>query len=138
MPKALGTSIRQSMIFKYGLTHITHLVVFFSFESNLGIANVILALNQTNLQTGWLGIVSRASIVIHCPLQKCLQGLKNSNDQLTIVQRRSKCKVELQGHSLIMSRVAVIVFLLLPRRQKHFIESPLFISFGINSRPFTS
>ena len=97
-----------SMIIKYAPPHITHLVEFFSFECNLWIVNVILALNQTNLQTTWLGIVSHASTVIQCPLQKCLQGWETLQQSIyNCATMRIQSQIETASHSLIISKVMV-------------------------------
>lgn len=52
---------------------IAHSVESFSFEINFRVTNVILALNQSNLQTAWFGIMSSLFVVVQCPLQKCLK-----------------------------------------------------------------
>jgi len=54
--------------------------VVFSFKFNLWVANVILALDQSNFQTAWLGIIPSCFIIIQRPLQNCLQVVETSKE----------------------------------------------------------
>ena len=123
------------------LHHISPLVKIFSFECNLWIANVSLALNQTNLQTTWLGIISRTSIVIQCPLQKCLQGWETLQQSIyNCAVMRIQSQMVTTSHSLIISKVMVPLlmssFLLLLCRQKHAKVSLHIPNLKFPERPF--
>lgn len=65
---------------------ITHSGVSLSLVFNFWVANVILALNQSNLQAAWLWSKSSFYIVSQCPLQKRLQNIDNNMITSFLVQ----------------------------------------------------
>lgn len=55
------------------------LLVFLSLQFDFWVANVILTLDQSDLQTAWLQIITSHLIVFDSSLEKCLQMFKTTN-----------------------------------------------------------
>lgn len=76
LPEKLNSKTSSELqLPKVNQTRQQTLTIYLSIEFDMGVADIILALNQSNLQTAGLGIKSCKSVVVYCLMQKCLWNL---------------------------------------------------------------